>query len=86
MVNYGLQLAGAVWSICMIQRPDGVKLSFRSIEPFAVNQFAATYFEGGGHKNASGGRFSAGGIEQAKEKLKEVLPLYLSEIKRVKNL
>lgn len=86
MVNYGLQLEGAVWSICMIQRPDGVKLSFRSIEPFAVNTFASTYFEGGGHKNASGGRFSAGGIEEAKEKLKEVLPLYLSEIKRVKNL
>ncbi|MFM1835379.1 MAG: hypothetical protein RJA04_66 [Bacteroidota bacterium] len=86
MVNYGLQLEGAVWAICMIQRPDGVKLSFRSIEPFAVNQFAATYFEGGGHKNASGGRFSGGGIEQAKEKLQEVLPLYLSEIKRVKNL
>jgi phosphoesterase RecJ-like protein len=86
IVNYGLQLEGAIWSICMIQRPDGVKLSFRSIEPFAVNQFAATYFEGGGHKNASGGRFSGGGIEQAKEKLQEVLPLYLSEIKRVKNL
>jgi phosphoesterase RecJ-like protein len=86
MVNYGLQLEGAVWSICMIQRPDGVKFSFRSVEPFAVNTFAATYFEGGGHKNASGGRFSAGGIDEAKEKLKEVLPLYLSEIKRVKNL
>ncbi len=86
IVNYGLQLEGAIWSICMIQRPDGVKLSFRSIEPFAVNQFAATYFEGGGHKNASGGRFSSGGLTEAKEKLIEVLPLYLSEIKRVKNL
>jgi phosphoesterase RecJ-like protein len=86
IVNYGLQLAGAIWSICMIQRPDGVKLSFRSIEPFAVNQFAATYFEGGGHKNASGGRFSSGGLTEAKEKLLEVLPLYLSEINRVKNL
>ena len=86
MVNYGLQLEGAIWSIMMIQRPDGVKLSFRSIEPFAVNAFASAYFEGGGHKNASGGRFSGGNLAEAKKKLEEVLPLYLSEIKRVKNL
>ena len=86
VVNYGLQLAGAVWSILMIERPDGVKFSFRSIEPFAVNGFAAQYFEGGGHKNASGGRFSGGTLKQAREKLQEVLPLYLSEIKQVKNL
>jgi phosphoesterase RecJ-like protein len=70
----------------MIERPDGVKLSFRSIEPFAVNEFASSYFEGGGHKNASGGRFSGGTLADAKKKLMEVLPLYLSEINRVKNL
>ncbi|MFM1780619.1 MAG: hypothetical protein RJB49_913 [Bacteroidota bacterium] len=86
IVNYGLQITGCVWSILMIERPDGVKLSFRSIEPFAVNTFAATYFEGGGHKNASGGRFSGGSLVEAKKKLMEVLPLYLSEINRVKNL
>jgi phosphoesterase RecJ-like protein len=51
-----------------------------------VNTFAATYFEGGGHKNASGGRFSGGSLTQAREKLQEVLPLYLSEINRVKKL
>lgn len=86
IVNYGLQIAGCVWSILMIERPDGVKLSFRSIEPFAVNEFASSYFEGGGHKNASGGRFSGGTLADAKKKLMEVLPLYLSEINRVKNL
>jgi phosphoesterase RecJ-like protein len=85
IVNYGLQITGCVWSILMIERPDGVKLSFRSIEPFAVNEFASKYFEGGGHKNASGGRFSGGSLEEAKKKLMEVLPLYLSEINRVKN-
>lgn len=86
IVNYGLQISGAIWSILMIARPDGIKFSFRSIEPFAVNTFAATYFEGGGHKNASGGRFSGGSLAQAREKLQEVLPLYLSEINRVKKL
>ncbi|RXK50757.1 DHH family phosphoesterase [Aquirufa rosea] len=86
IVNYGLQIAGSIWSILLIQRPDGIKLSFRSIEPFAVNEFASQYFEGGGHKNASGGRFSPSSLDGAKEKLQEVLPLYLSEINRVKNL
>jgi phosphoesterase RecJ-like protein len=86
IVNYGLQIAGAIWAILLIARPDGIKLSFRSIEPFAVNTFASTYFEGGGHKNASGGRFSGGSLTQAREKLQEVLPLYLSEINRVKKL
>jgi phosphoesterase RecJ-like protein len=86
IVNYGLQLSGAIWSILMIERPDGVKFSFRSIEPFAVNKFAATHFEGGGHKNASGGRFSQGSLTQAREKLNEVLPLQIEEINRVKKL
>ena len=70
----------------LIQRNDGVKLSFRSIEPFAVNQFAAKYFEGGGHKNASGGRIAKSNIEEAKKILMEVLPLQLDQINQVKNL
>ncbi len=86
VVNYGLQVAESIWSILLIQRNDGVKLSFRSIEPFAVNQFAATYFEGGGHKNASGGRIQKSNIEEAKKILMEVLPLQLDQINRVKNL
>jgi phosphoesterase RecJ-like protein len=86
IVNYGLQLSGAFWSILMIERPDGIKFSFRSIEPLAVNKFAATYFEGGGHKNASGGRLSKCSLSQAREKLNEVLPLQIEEINRVKNL
>lgn len=86
VVNYGLQIAGSIWSILLIQRNDGVKLSFRSIEPFAVNQFAAKHFEGGGHKNASGGRIQKSNIEEAKKILMEVLPLQLDQLKQVKNL
>lgn len=86
IVNYGLQIAGSIWSILFIQRNDGVKLSFRSIEPFAVNQFAAAHFEGGGHKNASGGRIPKSNIEEAKKILMEVLPLQIDQINQVKNL
>ena len=36
---------------------DGkVKISFRSKGKFDVNQFARTYFSGGGHINAAGGK------------------------------
>ena len=40
----------------IIKEGEGeVKLSFRSTGNFAVNKFANDHFEGGGHKNASGG-------------------------------
>ena len=32
-----------------------IKMSFRSKGDFDVNQFAKTYFNGGGHLNAAGG-------------------------------
>jgi len=33
-----------------------IKISFRSKGDLAVNLFAKTYFEGGGHINAAGGK------------------------------
>jgi phosphoesterase RecJ-like protein len=39
-----------------VERPDAIKLSFRSRGEFSVNEFARRYFEGGGHKNAAGGK------------------------------
>ena len=32
-----------------------IKMSFRSQGTFSVNDFAKTYFNGGGHNNAAGG-------------------------------
>jgi len=32
-----------------------IKMSFRSQGAFSVNDFARTYFDGGGHHNAAGG-------------------------------
>jgi phosphoesterase RecJ-like protein len=40
----------------IIDRDEEVKCSFRSKGSFDVNVFARTYFEGGGHVNAAGGR------------------------------
>lgn len=55
LVNYALSIKGIVMAAIIIEREDEIKLSFRSIGDFAVNKFAEEYFNGGGHKNASGG-------------------------------
>lgn len=56
LVNYALSLDGIKIAALFTEREDGIKISFRSTEEIAVNKFAADYFEGGGHKNASGGK------------------------------
>lgn len=56
LVNYPLKLTGIKFSTLIIEREDLVKLSFRSIEDFDVNDFARKHFLGGGHKNAAGGQ------------------------------
>lgn len=55
LVNYALSIKGIVVAAIIIQGENEIKLSFRSIGDFAVNKFAEEYFNGGGHKNASGG-------------------------------
>jgi phosphoesterase RecJ-like protein len=57
-VNYGLSLQDVVFAVIFIESLDEelIKISFRSKGDFDVNQFARNYFEGGGHKNAAGGR------------------------------
>jgi len=55
IVNYALALSGIKLAVLMIQRHDMIKLSFRSTGDFPCNLLANKYFNGGGHKNASGG-------------------------------
>lgn len=56
LVNYALSLDGIKLAALFSEREDGIKISFRSSSEVAVNKFAAEYFDGGGHKNASGGK------------------------------
>lgn len=56
IVNYALSIKGMVMGIVIIDRKDQVKMSFRSVGDFDVNTFARKYFQGGGHKNAAGGK------------------------------
>jgi len=56
-VNFGLSIEGILCSVLMIEKKDEgvVKLSFRSKGEVTVNDFAANFFNGGGHIHAAGG-------------------------------
>ena len=56
LVNYPLSIQGIRMAALIIDRDEEVKCSFRSKGDFDVNVFARTYFDGGGHVNAAGGR------------------------------
>lgn len=59
-VNYGLSVSGIKFALIFIENTgdDGnyVKISLRSKGDFDVNVFSRNHFNGGGHKNAAGGR------------------------------
>jgi bifunctional oligoribonuclease and PAP phosphatase NrnA len=56
LVNYALSIANITIAAMFTENKDLVKISFRSIGSFSVNDFARNYFNGGGHANAAGGR------------------------------
>jgi phosphoesterase RecJ-like protein len=58
IVNYGLSIKGIEFSAIFIENKEDkiIKISFRSQGDFDVNQFARDYFNGGGHRNAAGGK------------------------------
>jgi phosphoesterase RecJ-like protein len=73
LVNVGLSITGINKSIFLKEMNGVVKMSFRSKgKENAVNEFAQSYFEGGGHANAAGGIFK-GDLNTALEKLKKHL-------------
>lgn len=55
LVNYALSIKGVRVAAIIMEKEEEVKMSFRSVGDISVNDFAATYFNGGGHKNAAGG-------------------------------
>ena len=55
-VNYGLSISGAQLTIFLREEDGAVKLSLRSKGEIDVNEIARAHFNGGGHRNAAGGR------------------------------
>jgi bifunctional oligoribonuclease and PAP phosphatase NrnA len=59
LVNYALSVEGIVLAALFKEEEGCVKISFRSVGDFSVNEFAKAGFNGGGHKNAAGGKLFA---------------------------
>lgn len=72
IVNYGLAVKGIRVSAFFIEKPDFIKISLRSEGDINVNAMSAAYFNGGGHKNASGAHFY-GSLDDAISLFKKAL-------------
>ncbi len=81
LVNYALSVRGITMAAIIIEREEAVKLSFRSVGDFAVNELAAEHFEGGGHKNAAGG-ISYASMEETVDKFLALLSQYKTQLQK----
>jgi phosphoesterase RecJ-like protein len=81
LVNYGLSIKGIKMAVMMYDRKEEIKLSFRSLGDFSVNELARKYFDGGGHRNASGGS-SKLSLEETLSKFLSILPEYKELLKK----
>lgn len=72
LVNYALSIKDVELAAIIMEKDDEVRLSFRSLGDRAVNAFAAKHFDGGGHKNAAGGR-SSDPLEETVAKFKRLI-------------
>lgn len=79
LVNFLLTIEGMKLGALLIDRDEERKWSFRSKGDFDVNIFARAHFEGGGHKNAAGGR-SSESIEYNAKKFKTILEQYENQL------
>ncbi|MDX1478771.1 MAG: bifunctional oligoribonuclease/PAP phosphatase NrnA, partial [Saprospiraceae bacterium] len=76
IVNYILMMRHMRIAVFITQQNNAIKLSFRSKGNISVQELARDYFNGGGHRNASGGS-SRKSLSDTIVYLKEVLPEYL---------
>lgn len=80
LVNYALSIKGIVMAALFKEGENMVKMSFRSVGSFSVNDFARTNFDGGGHNNAAGGVSKSMSLQEAIKKFEKLLPKYKSEL------
>lgn len=72
LVNYPFKIEGVMMCAYFSEEPDKIKVSFRSRGSVDVNTFARKNFEGGGHRNAAGGK-SLIGLEKTEIKFLEAI-------------
>ncbi len=84
LVNYALSIEGVTLAGLFKQSGDKVKISLRSIGDFPANEVAAKYFNGGGHKNAAGGRVELS-LNKTIDLFKSILPDYAEQLEEEYN-
>ncbi|MBO7069556.1 MAG: DHH family phosphoesterase [Bacteroidaceae bacterium] len=83
IVNMPLQISGMRLSVFLSEDTEHagvVKVSLRSVDDFPCNTMSAQFFNGGGHKNASGGRLACG-MDEAVQKVREAIKSYAHLLK-----
>ena len=83
LVNMPLQIKDMRLSISLredTERDNLILVSLRSVDDFPCNEMAARFFNGGGHKNASGGRLFCG-MEEAEEITRKAIHAYSGLLK-----
>jgi phosphoesterase RecJ-like protein len=76
IINYLMMLRNVNVAALVMNQPNIIKLSLRSKGNISVQELCRDHFNGGGHKNASGGA-SKLGLDETVKKLKDVLPFYI---------
>jgi bifunctional oligoribonuclease and PAP phosphatase NrnA len=79
LVNYALAIKEVALAAVIIERNDCVKISFRSVGDFAVNELAQKHFGGGGHQNAAGCNCTTT-VEKIEQDFLSLLPQYKEKL------
>lgn len=82
LVNIPLSVHNVCVSIQITERKEKVKLSFRSKGNIPVNEWAKTWFKGGGHLNAAGGQMELP-LEEVVKKVWETTPLFFEQFENI---
>lgn len=83
IVNIPLTMLGTRLSVFInedTEHPGIMKLSLRSVGDFPCDQMASRFFNGGGHKNASGGKLQCT-MEEALDRVKAAIETYADLLK-----
>lgn len=78
LVNMPLQIKGHRLSISLredTEKDNTIWVSLRSVDDFPCNKMAEEFFNGGGHKNASGGRLYCS-LTEAEKTVREAIRKY----------
>lgn len=83
IVNIPLTMLGIRLSVFInedTEHPGSMRLSLRSVGDFPCDQMASRFFNGGGHKNASGGKLHCP-MPEAVEKVRAAIESYADMLK-----